>query len=278
MSRPALRYHGGKWKLAPWIISHFPPHRIYVEPFGGAASVLLRKPRSYAEVYNDLDDEVVGLFRVLRDPASAERLIEMLRLTPYARAEFEAAYSGTDCPVERARRVVVRAYMGFGSDGVHSHHRTGFRAAAMRNGSTPAIDWRNLADAYVHLVERLRGVTIENKNALEVMIQHDSDQTLHYLDPPYVHETRSRVNAGRGYRHELTDEQHAELIEVAQGLDGAVVLSGYRCSLYDRLLSDWRRVDRKTHADGAAERTESLWLNARADVSDLFSGASEEAA
>jgi site-specific DNA-adenine methylase len=87
VTRPVLRWHGGKWRLAPWIISHFPMHRCYVEPYGGAGSVLIRKPRAYAEVYNDLDGAVVGLFRVLQEPTSAARLLDLLRLTPFARAE-----------------------------------------------------------------------------------------------------------------------------------------------------------------------------------------------
>ncbi|MFG8489773.1 DNA adenine methylase, partial [Pseudomonas aeruginosa] len=98
--RPILRYHGGKWKLAPWIIQHLAPHHTYVEPFGGAASVLLRKARSYAEIYNDLDGDVVNLFRVARD--HGEELRQALALTPFAREEFEASYVETTDPLERA--------------------------------------------------------------------------------------------------------------------------------------------------------------------------------
>src|SRR3954471_8601570 len=100
-TRPVLRYHVGKWILAPWIISHFPSHRVYTEAFGGAASVLMRKPRSYGEVYNDLDGEIVNLFHVLRGPRAGE-LIASLRLTPFARIEFEESYETAADPVEQA--------------------------------------------------------------------------------------------------------------------------------------------------------------------------------
>jgi len=118
VSRPVLCWHGGKFRLAPWVIAHLPPHRIYVEPFGGAASVLLRKPRAYAEVYNDLDGDVVNLFRVLRDAQAGARLIAQLQLTPFAREEFLAAYEPADDPVERARRLVARSFMAFGTTGL----------------------------------------------------------------------------------------------------------------------------------------------------------------
>jgi len=110
--RPILRYHGGKWRLAPWIISHFPRHRFYVEPFGGVASVLLRKPRSFHEVYNDLDGNLVNLLSVLRDETTRNKLIEDLRLTPFAREEFVLARRDADDPIERARRTIVRSFMG----------------------------------------------------------------------------------------------------------------------------------------------------------------------
>jgi DNA adenine methylase len=269
--RPALRWHGGKWLLASWIISHFPRHQVYVEPFGGAASVLLQKERSYAEIYNDLDHTVVNLFRVLRSARSQE-LVDALRLTPFARAEFAEAYYDTADDVERARRLVIRSFMGFGSNG---HNRaTGFRANSNRSGTTPAHDWVNYPDSLQMIVARLQGVTIESKDAKAVMAQHDAPTTLHYVDPPYVFETRADLS--KGYAHELTDGDHAELLTFLRGLRGMVILSGYPSALYDDALSDWRRIERKALADGAKERTEVLWINPAAtdavSAGPLFEG------
>jgi DNA adenine methylase len=258
-NRPALRWHGGKWTLAPWIIAHFPPHRVYVEPFGGAMSVLLRKRRAYAEIYNDLDDEVVNLFRVLRGPR-ADELVNLLRLTPFARTEFVDAGGAVECEVERARRLIVRSFMGFGSNG---HNRcTGFRANSNRSHTTPAHDWANYPDSLARIVARLRTVVVENRDAKAVMQAHDSGETLHYVDPPYVLSTRG--DPSKDYAHEMTDGDHAELLAFLQTLKGAVVLSGYASPLYDGMLADWRRVERKAMADGARHRVEVLWLNANA--------------
>lgn len=263
ISRPVLRWHGGKWLLAPWIIQHFPAHRVYLEPFGGAASVLLRKPRAYAEIYNDLDAEVVSLFRVLRGPEAA-RLEHALRLTPFSRVEFQDAYSPTEDPVERARRMIVRSFMGFGTVGVYGRS-TGFRADSNRNGTTPAADWRNYPDALPAIVERLRGVVIESRDAVDVMTAFDGVETLHYVDPPYVHSTRGPASGGvkHTYRHEMDDAAHLRLLEMLRDLAGFVVLSGYPHAAYDDALAGWTRIDREARADGARLRTECLWINPR---------------
>ena len=267
--RPALRYHGGKWLLAPWIISHFPQHRVYVEPFGGAASVLLRKPRSYAEIYNDLDGEVVNVFRMARD--RGDELRDLLDLTPFARDEFVDSYAPAYDPLEQARRTIVRSFMGFGSAAVCGEP-TGFRANSNRSGTTPAHDWKNYGDAFGVLVDRLRGVVVENRDAAEVMLTHDSAETLHYVDPPYVHSTRSIGNpyCKKGYKFEMDDAQHESLSEVVRALRGYVVLSGYRSELYDRLYGDWRRVERHAFADGATKRIEVLWLSPNIQRVGLF--------
>ncbi len=280
-TRPVLRWHGGKWLLAPWIISHFPPHRTYVEPFGGAASILLRKKRTYAEVYNDLDEEVVNLFRVLQSEATATRLLKLLEMTPFARSEFELAWDQADDPTERARRLIIRSFMGFGSN-AHSdmgrgHKTTGFRASSSRSGTTPAHDWKNYPDCLPAIIARLRGVIIERRPAIAVMQQHDSVSTLHYVDPPYLPETRNRKNPydpKHQYRHELTVDDHRELLDSLRGLRGNVVLSGYPSGLYDEALSGWMRVEREALADGARPRTEVLWINpvAAAALDDRHKG------
>lgn len=261
-TRPLLRWHGGKWILAPWIISHFPDHRVYVEPFGGAASVLIRKERAYAEVYNDLDDDVVNLFRVLRSDRASE-LVEQLQLTPFARAEFNDAYLPTDCPVEMARRLIIRSFMGFGSDGHNGARPTGFRATSNRSGTTPAHDWVNYPECLKMIIERVAGVVIEHRPAIAVMAHQDTPTTLHYVDPPYVWATRSKAHnsSKKNYRHELTDSDHVELLEFLGTLTGMVLLSGYPDPSYDAALNGWRKVERKALADGARERIECLWIN-----------------
>jgi DNA adenine methylase len=273
VTRPALRYHGGKWKLAPWIIDNLPPHRIYVEPYGGACSVLLRKKRSYSEVYNDLDGEVVAFFRVLRDPVQADRLRQLVTLTPFSRLEFEGSYEVSDCPVEQARRTLARSFMGFGSNSIQrlSHGRTGFRASALRYGTVPAMDWSNWPDHIPAFVDRLRGVSIECRDAVDVIAQQDSKETLFYVDPPYVHSTRSRGKLDdkkHFYFKEMTDADHRILAKHLNQVRGMVVISGYPCELYDNeLYSTWHRISRHSLADGARSRTEVLWLNSSAMAS-----------
>jgi len=158
----------------------------------------------------------VKLFRVLQDPAKADRLIELLKLTPFARSEFELGRELEECddPIEMSRRLVIRSFMGFGSN-AHNGRSTGFRSNSNRSGTTPAQDWVNYPDALRFVVERFTGVIVENRPAVEVMRRHDQLSTLHYVDPPYVSATRSPAKKYdlkyRMYRHEMTDANHEEM-------------------------------------------------------------------
>lgn len=266
IKHPAIRYHGGKFRLASWIISHFPEHRCYVEPFGGGASVLLKKEPSEAEVYNDLDGDVVNLFRVLRDSKAAQNLIDACALTPYARAEFNCAYENSDNPIEQARRLIVRATMGFGSAGA-TKGKTGFRLDTKRNSATAQRIWARQPDNLAAVASRFSGVLIENRNAIQCMRDHDTASTLHFVDPPYVHETRVETAKNSAYRYEMTNEEHVELLNAVKQLLGAVIICGYDSKLYNDSLIGWKKVTRTTAANGfsgSVQRTECLWINQNA--------------
>ena len=264
VKHPAFRYHGAKYRLAPWIMGFFPAHLCYVEPYGGAAGVLLQKPRSYAEVYNDLDADIVNFFRVLRDPETREKLTEALVLTPYSRDDFTFAFETTDDPVERARRTAIRAQMGFGSAG-STKGMTGFRIDTKRECATAQHLWERYPDTIRTIGERFAGVLIENRPAIRVMLQHDTPETLHYVDPPYVHETRDKSASSRNYyRHEMTDDEHLNLLETLKSLDGYVVLSGYENDIYDNQLEGWTKHSTNARISahrGTGIRKECVWIN-----------------
>lgn len=268
MHTPVLRYHGGKFRLSKWLYGFFPAHEIYVEPFGGAASVLLRKPRSHGEVYNDLDQDIFNLFQVLRDEKAAARLRELCELTPYSRDEFQLAYQHTADPIERARRTIVRSAMGFGS-GAATGHKTGFRCEARRKHATSADVWVKYPAVLTWVAQRLRGVNIENRPAAQCIASHDTDRTLFYVDPPYLMETRSIGSSGHVYRHELTEQQHQELLQQLLGAKGMVALSGYASELYSDMLTGWRcetKLARISAGAGTGIKTECLWLNQQCQI------------
>lgn len=262
VKRPPVRYFGGKFLLAPKIVKHFPPHRRYVEVFGGGGSILLRKERSHSDVYNDLDARMVNLFRVLRDPDQAADLGRRLYLTPFARDSFEQTQSAPwpEDPVENAAYTVIRSQMGFGANALHSKNRTGFRANAIRNNTSPPTDWMRLPEHIPSIVERMRGVVIESRDFRELIPSLDCPNSLFYLDPPYPVSTRG-VSGNRAYCHDMTDEDHEDLADLLKRVKGMVVVSGYACPLYDRLFGEWRQHAIKAHADGGGARTEVLWFS-----------------
>ena len=259
IKRPPLRYRGGKWRDATWIIQQFPKHECYVEPFFGGGSVLFQKDQSDFEVINDLDDDVVTFFRVLRD--RPEDLQRALAFTPYARAEFKAALEReVDDEVEQARRLFIRCWQGRGS----ANEDSGWRFQIQWHG------WRMNVARYFrdqgHLglaAARLSEVQIENGDYLRILERFDSPGTLFYLDPPYLMESRN--NSPRLYKNEWKSEQdHIQLAAAVDQLKGMVVLSGYPSSLYDRLYGHWTTTLRTGNAEAQKEKTECLWISPNA--------------
>jgi len=264
----ALRYHGGKSKIAEWVISHFPKHDVYVEPFGGGASILLNKHPVKSEIYNDLNKEVVNFFRVLRSD-QGEELIELLELTPYAKDEFNMSYEECDCVIERARRTAIKSMMAFGGNGM-TNNKTGFRATANNKTSAPGR-FARYPEELRRVINRFKEVTIENRNAIKLLQIHDSEDTLFYLDPPYVMDTRK--SGTRLYVHEMTDEEHRDLAAVVHELKGKVIISGYPSKLYNELYTDFRKVEKTSQANsqkGGVPTIEVLWLSKNIREQSLF--------
>lgn len=258
VTRPALRYFGGKFRLAPnWIIPQFPQHTCYCEPFGGAAGVLLRKEPSMFEVYNDLDGEVVNFFTQLR--SHPDELIRMIELTPYARAEQITAFEPCGDDIERARRLYVRCWQSHG--GGRTQWRTGWRYQVNNNrGKTLISDW-NQTDHLQAIIQRLKLVQIECDDALRVIKRYDRTDTLFYIDPPYMAHTRSIRWRKKVYLFELNNDYHRKVGELLNSIRGMAVISGKPSELYDEMYAGWRRLQRTVPTDFQSKTVECLWIS-----------------
>ena len=255
-TRPMIRYPGGKWKMAPWIISHFPQHEVYVEVFGGGASVLLQKAPSRTEIYNDIDSDIVNIFRVMRDPEKSKALKELLQWTPFASEEYKDCWVPGIDDVDRARKMIARSFFGIGSDSIF--RRNGFR----RGFKNKKLDANNAFASYSEcmpfFVDRLRSVIIENLDFAKLITLYDSKETLFYVDPPYLDEVCSRNVVV--YAHPLVRERHVELATLLKEVKGNVVLSGYQSDLYEDLYPGWFTTAKTAIAGSGARRTEVIWI------------------
>jgi Site-specific DNA methylase len=248
-----LHYPGSKWSMAEWIISHMPPHQTYLEPFFGSGAVFFNKPPSPLETINDIDGDVVNLFRVIRD--RPDELARLVYWTPYSREEYYNSYQlgGVD-ELERARRFLVRCWMA--RSGVTAN-KTGWRNRIVSDRKDGTQKWFDLPEIIIKTAERLKFAQIEQQPALELIRRYKREDVLIYADPPYPLETRS----GRMYKNEMTDADHAELLDVLDAHPGPVLLSGYANELYDTRLRHWNREERRVLAEAGQIRTEVLWIN-----------------
>jgi DNA adenine methylase len=260
--RPPVPYFGSKATCAPWIVSLLPPHEHYVEPFAGSLAVLLAKPPSRMETVNDLDGGLMTFWRVLRDRPT--ELLRVCALTPHSRAEFDAAAEPAADDLEVARRVWVRLTMSRSG----TLRKTGWRHYIDPAGSSTSMP--AYLDGYrariPHAAERLMGVTLECRPALELIASYGARPgVLLYVDPPYLGTTRGWGN-NYNYRVEMKSEaEHRELATALWDCAATVVLSGYHSALYDELYEGWHREQVGTATSnasaGAQSRTEVLWSN-----------------
>ncbi|HLL77505.1 MAG TPA: DNA adenine methylase [Pyrinomonadaceae bacterium] len=259
----AFGWYGGKYSHLDWLLPLLPKATHYCEPFGGSAAVLINREPSPVETYNDIHGEVVNFFRVLRTQKDA--LIEAIGLTPFSRAEFEAAIKEPTerlSELERARRFYVLArQVRTGLALKASAGRWAHCLLTSRAGMAGAVSrWLGAVEDLPLIAQRLLRVQIENESAIEVIRRYDSEETLFYCDPPYPHASRGDSNA---YANEMTDGQHRELAEVLRNVKGKVALSGYHCELMEELYGDWPRVESEEKVIHSVKtvRKEVLWVN-----------------
>lgn len=259
-TRPALRYHGSKWRLFQWITSYFPPHVCYCEPFGGSASILLQKPPSILDVYNDADGQIVNFFSVLRD--RPDEFIRAITLTPYARAENNKAFTPCDDPLENARRFYVRSWQSY--SGPSTTWTSGWRfEKSFDRGKLNLTDFNEI-DRLIPIIERLKQVSIENDDAFSVIKRYDSPNTLFYVDPPYLDETLSSKWKGKAYRYWMSTEDHQRLIDLLNSLKGMAVLSGYDSEFYQIALPDWTYKVMRARTNFQSKAKECIWISPNA--------------
>jgi len=252
-----LKYPGAKNRIAAWIVSYFPEHSVYLEPFAGSAAVLLNKKPSRLETINDINDEIVNMFAVLRDPELCQLLCNQISLTPWARAEYDQARTVDDvpdCPVERARRYLVRSWQGISGG---QRYATGWKHSVAPQGPVCSKAWDNFPSTIIECCDRLKNVQIENSDGIELIRKFNNPNTLIYIDPPYPHSTRKNYL----YTHEMSDTQHMALLRAIADSKSMIMVSGYDCAMYDTALSGWWRVEKNTRAEAGQSRKEVLWMN-----------------
>ena len=278
-----IKWHGGKYYLRKWIVGLMPPHLHYIEPFFGGGGILLaRDPdrdwlaeegktlpaalRGCSEVANDLHGELINFWRVLQKSEDFEAFRQRVALTPFSEAEFDAALEfdvQAASSVDRAVRFFILARQS--RQGLMRDFATLSRNRTRGRINEQVNAWLGVVDGLPEIHERLKNVVILNQSACDVIRKQDGENTLFYCDPPYVHETRSTTGE---YAHEMTEDQHRELLDVLAGIQGKFMLSGYPSALYSQWESrhGWKRhdylIDNKAARGTVKEtKTECLWCN-----------------
>lgn len=262
--RPIAKQYGGKYYLASWIISHFPANYEslkYVETCGGVgASVLLNKDKSETEIYNDINPASANIFHCIKN--YPDTIINIINNIDYCEKSFEEA--------EKIELVYGKPESAVAELVLRRMSRTGmkknFSWSKRLRGKRPENEnaWETFKTvALPCIVERLRQIEVYNKDLLDVISEHDSEKTLFYIDPPYVHSTRVSKDV---YEYEMTNEQHEQIGEMLNSIEGKAIISGYDCLLYQKLYKNWRCVAKAVKNNAGqtkvkSNRIECLWLN-----------------
>ena len=251
-----IKYYGGKTYMTDIIKSYFPnTYDVYVQGFGGGASLLFSKEQEKSEIYNDLGQNVYSLFKVLSDKTLFVQLKEMLDLTYYSadvRKQFKEKLKLSNLKlVERAYYFIYVNRTSFNGVGGFSTN-----LITRRNMSKSVSDYLSMIDGLPQIHNRLSSVIVQNRDIFDLIPKYDSKNTFFYLDPPYVHQTRSSTTS---YEVEMTNEQHEQFVGLINHSKGKFLISGYYHSIYDG-LKNFKRIDFES-PNSCSDSIETLWMN-----------------
>lgn len=247
MPLSAFPYVGGKTILSNWVIDQLPEHTVYVEPFGGSAAVLLNKPRSKIEVYNDLDRDIVQFFEVAREqPDELAKWVSRVPFSEELHSKWaDEFYSGErpDDPVKRAGRFLFLRYSQFAGK---YNSNSGFKRDTPRGWAAASQVWKDVHERIEAVCRRLQGVSIQNRHFTEVIEHYDSEDAVFYCDPPYWNKEHTYL---------VDDFDHADLAEALKGIDGRALVS--YTTKPNGLFDGWREVTKSHFHDAGARKDEN---------------------
>lgn len=262
--RQLTTYSGSKFQLSTTFALHYAIHRRFVSLFGGSAGEFAGKLPSQVEVYNDLDNHLYTVWRVLQNPKQYQELQRLVQNTPNGRRQFELCCRILRDPPQK-HSLVRRAWAFVVAGNIC---RSGFHPAIMKSWSSDcnttdvaARKLQTLPHRLEEWRERFRRVRIEHADWYKVFQQYDRADTLFFLDPPYFPGT---LKSGRLYQHELAIQMHVKLLRTICGAKGFVMLCGYNHPCYSAYLFHWEKIDfaAKAHMGGkGSPRREVIWMN-----------------
>lgn len=259
--RTVLKYPGSKWNIAGQIVSMIPKHHSYVEPYFGSGAIMFNKGPSNIETINDLDNDVVNLFRCIKE--DSEKLASLVVATPYSRVEYDEAFENSQNimdPYEKAVRFLIKCWQGHGFR--TNGYKCGWKNDVQgREKSYSLWNWYRLPNWIIEIAERLRTVQIENKPAIDVIKRFNFSNVFMYIDPPYLLSTRS----GKQYKHEMADDQHEELLLTILQSKAKIIISGYENDMYNDYLKEWNKKSFQSNAEYGLKREEVIWFNFETD-------------
>lgn len=259
--KSVLKYPGSKWNIVDKLVNMIPEHHTYLEPFFGSGAVFFTKQPSDIEMINDLDDDIPNLFRCIRD--DSEKLPSLVAATPFSRYEYDNAFKTDifeimmpDEPFHKARRFLIRCWQGHGFR--TNGYKVGWKNDVHGRESMYALrDWYNLPERILKTAERLRCVQVDNRPAVEIIQRFNYEDVFMYIDPPYLWKTRK----GKQYKHEMSDEDHIELLTTLKNSKAKIMISGYDSELYNELLHNWNKEYLMSNAEHGKPREEVVWMN-----------------